>query len=67
MIDEATSCKEGEVRLQGGLDPAHGHVEVCQDRTWGRVCREGWDVADARVVCAQLNYDPEGMHGILCC
>ena len=62
MTDNTTSCEDGEVRLQGGLDPAVGHVEFCKDRTWGRVCNERWDIFAARVVCRQLNFIPEGMN-----
>lgn len=56
MTDEATSCEEGAVRL----DPTYGLVELCKDRTWGRVCDEKWDINDARVVCSQLQFDPKG-------
>ena len=61
--DEATSCEDGEVRLEGGFSPSNGRVEFCQYRTWGAVCGEGWDDNDARVVCGQLGYsNPEGFH-----
>ena len=61
--DEATSCEDGEVRLEGGFSPSNGRVEFCQYRTWGAVCGEGWDDNDARVVCGQLGYSNlEGFH-----
>ena len=50
------------MRLEGGLDPASGSVEYCRHRIWGRVCREGWDISDARVVCRQLQLNPEGRY-----
>ena len=59
--DESRGCENGEVRLQGGVDPSDGHVEFCVDRVWGRICSDGWDVNDTRVVCQQLGFDPEGM------
>ena len=57
---ENDGCEDGEVRLQDGIDSSNGRVEVCQYRTWGTVCTEKWDRNDAKVVCRQLGYDPEG-------
>ena len=54
------SCEDGEVRLQRGTDNSNGRVEVCQFGTWGAVCNDEWDDNDARVVCGQLGYDPQG-------
>ena len=65
--DENSSCKDGEVRLQDGTDPFNGRVEVCQYRTWGSVCTSQWDHNDARVVCKQLGYDPEGCSCVSVC
>lgn len=58
--DEHTSCEDGDVRLQDGTDPSNGRVEMCQYRTWGAVCGNEWDKNDAKVVCRQLSYIPEG-------
>ena len=59
--DEKTSCEDGDVRLQDGTDHSNGRVEFCKYRTWGAICSTGWDENDARVVCRQLSYDPEGI------
>ena len=48
------------MRLQGGINSSNGLVEVCLLGTWGAVCSDGWDDKDARVVCSQLGYEPEG-------
>ena len=59
-------CEAGDVRLRGGIDSSNGRVEVCQFRTWGAVCSDGWDDNDARVVCGQLGYDPQGLYSHDC-
>ena len=53
-------CQDGTIRLQGGTQ-TQGRIEVCVNGTWGTVCSDFWDNADASVVCKQLGYSQYGM------
>ena len=55
------SCTDGAVRLRNGYLFGEGRLEICVNNAWGTVCDDGWDNADASVVCRQLGYYPDGM------
>ena len=53
---------DGDVRLMNGSVPAQssGRVEVCFGNSYGLVCNDRWDVADATIVCRQLRMETSG-------
>ena len=38
----------------------HGRVEICNNGSYGTICTDSWDNADASVVCAELGFSPYG-------
>ncbi|XP_043541044.1 deleted in malignant brain tumors 1 protein-like, partial [Chiloscyllium plagiosum] len=52
------------VRLVNSDDRCSGRVEIFHDGSWGTVCDDGWDLADATVLCKELRCGPAlSVHG----
>ena len=50
------------MRLKGSSFANEGRVEICINDTWGTVCDDYWDNADATVVCQELGYFAQGQY-----
>ena len=50
----------GTLRLLGSDLPHEGRLEVFINHQWVRVCDDGWNEADAGVVCRQLGFGSSG-------
>ena len=44
------------VRLVDGGTPLEGRVEVRINGEWGEVCNFLWDIEDANILCAYLDF-----------
>ena len=55
-----TACRQGDVRLAGGLNNLEGRVEFCNNNQWGTVCQDRFGAPETIVVCKQLGFSDSG-------
>lgn len=64
VCEAGQSCQIGQcrgggsdiIRLVDGATAREGRVEIEHDGQWGTICDDGWDNADAQVICRMLGY-----------
>ena len=65
MTQQEECNEEGSIRLEDGETVFEGRVGICYNDTWGTVCSNDWEIADATVVCRQLEFSTQGTKALL--
>ena len=65
LCDCCAGCRDGDIRLVGGINSYEGRVEICLENEYGTVCDQMWDVTDAAVVCRQFGLPYTGKQQVL--
>ncbi len=61
-------CAQRSTTIEGTVGSTYrvGRVSICDGTEWRAVCDTDWDINDARVVCRELGFPPEGMTVCVC-
>ena len=66
LLDVASTCHHGDVRLFGGYSKSDGIAETCINGQWTSICSQGWDEIDSIKFCRQLlGRENVGMHSLI--
>ncbi len=63
------TCTGNNTLIEGrvGSIARSGQVTICDGTELRAVCDENWDMNDAKVVCRELGFPPEGMCYVCVC
>lgn len=57
MLPGVNSQRNGDVKLVNGPTNYQGTVAIYYNNTWGTLCDDSWQYADAHVICKQLGFE----------
>lgn len=61
-MEFAVPCVDRDVRIAASsVGSRSGRIEVCVNSSWGTICGNSWNDADASVACSQSGYSRYGM------
>ena len=53
-------CQYGEVQLVDGNSTFDGHIEICLEHQWYRLCADDLTTEDVEVACRHLGFTTGG-------
>ena len=59
------SCKDGDLKLVGGMSETEGRLEVCFNKRWGTIDGNGWSHTETEAACKQLGHSTSGIYILL--
>lgn len=57
-ISHIFCCTDGVIiRLANGTSPVDGKVEMLINGQWEKVCDNGWNITEGRIICSMLGLE----------